>query len=66
MKNIVKNIIITIACIILGGLYLFITYYFDTVTCDVVAQNPTEEQILALFDYSGDVNRIWLEDIEKI
>jgi hypothetical protein len=39
---------------------------FATTEYSVVARNATEEQIMAVYDYSGGENTVWVNGVEKI
>lgn len=58
-------ILLVICCVLLTGFYFLLSHYVVYPT-DVVIKNPTEEQILALYEYSGDANRVWIEDVDKV
>lgn len=66
MKETKKLLIfIAIAAPLIAGFY-FTWAAFVVNPANIVIKSPTEEQVLALYDYSGDANRVWVDDIEKV
>lgn len=62
-----KKTTIQIICVgLVLAVFIVLLGHFVTNSVDVVVQNPTEEQIMALYDYSGDTNRVWVVDVDKI
>lgn len=40
--------------------------HFATEEYVVVMQSPTEEQVMEVYDYSGEENRFWVQDVSKV
>jgi len=58
---------ITLICVVvILAAFSFCVLKLTTVTVDVAVLYPTKEQIVTLYDYSGNTNRVWINDIDDI
>jgi hypothetical protein len=59
------SLFLIIAAAVITPLW-FVYEEYVTLEYSLVVKSPTEEQVLALYEYSSDENRFWVNGIEKI